>query len=450
MTQEAAGSVSGLSAVAGATMPALRLPQPLRLLFSRPILALLDQTLVSAMNFAVIFLLGNWAGLEQVGAYAIGSSIIILCMGVQDALVTRPYTIKHCGMSSQAGSYAFGALVLSLGLALATALLVATVAVVLSILQLAGGVTAMVWTLAWVTPLAAMREFARRFSFAHLNVGRVLLLDIIVVVCIALGLIWLGLWHGLSAASALAVIGVSCGVGVIVWFALNRGFFDAARLDLRLNLGHSWSLGKWLFSAKMALEIQGYSTQWLSMAIAGPLATGIFAACASLVAFANPLLHGFINFMGPKSAQVFSVHGNSGVRRQAVIDAALLTAMMAAFCALLVAFGDTAIAMLFPSAAGYGAVLVVLGFASMAGAVGVPPSTALSIAGRPGAFAAVTAAMAVLNLALVWWLLEGWGLLGAAFGVLAAETVGSAARWAAFLRFVPAQAPAVSANENPL
>lgn len=418
-----------------------------RVLFSNAVLALADQALISAMSFGIIFLLGNWADLQQVGVYAICSSIILLFFAIQEALVTRPYTIQHRGMAAQAGSYAFGALVLAACVAVGAALLVGTTAVVLSVLEFRGDVVLLAWTLAWVTPISVMREFARRFAFAHLKMHSALLLDLIVVGCTTLGLIGIVSLQILSAATVLSVIGTSCSVGILVWLWFSRGSFDFTSRKIEANLSHSWSLGKWLFSSKIALQVQGYSTHWLSMAVAGPLAVGIFAACSSMVAFANPIVFGFINFMGPKSAKAFSLDGNRGVRSQALLDTAVMIITMAVFCALLVQFGDAAMRSLFPAAAGYGDVLIVLGFAAMAGALGVPATTALSSAGQTRAVAAATVTAAVLNVGLVWWFLQSWGLLGAAFATLVAGTVGSIIRWAAFLLLVPVEPKQVTRAE---
>lgn len=410
-----------------------------RFLFNNAVLALADQALISAMSFGIVLLLGNWADLQQVGVYVICSSIILLFFAAQEALVTRPYTIQHRSMAAQAGSYAFGALALAACVAVGAALLIGITAVVLSVLRIGGDVVPLVWTLAWVTPISVMREFARRFAFAHLKMHSALLLDLIVIGCTALGLIGIASLQILSAANVLSVIGISCSVGVLVWIWFSRGSFDFTSRKIGANLSHSWSLGKWLFSSKIALQVQGYSTHWLSMAVAGPLATGIFAACSSMVAFANPIVFGFINFMGPKSAQAFSVDGNRGVRSQALLDTAVMVITMAVFCALLVQFGDAAMRSLFPAAAGYGDVLIVLGFAAMAGAMGVPATTALSSAGQTRAVAAATVTAAVLNVGLVWWFLLSWGLLGAALATLVAGTAGSVLRWAAFLLLVPVE-----------
>src|SRR4029079_2837343 len=85
---------------------------------------------------------------------------------------------------------------------------------------------------------------------------------------------------------------------------------------------------------------------------------------------------------------------------------------------------------------GYGHVLVVLAVAALAGALGGPATIALAAAERARAVALVTAASAVLSLGLIAGLLPHFGILGAAYGVVAAEIVGAVVRWTAFLLLV--------------
>jgi len=69
--------------------------------------------------------------------------------------------------------------------------------------------------------------------------------------------------------------------------------------------------------------------------------------------------------------------------------------------------------------------------------VGFPASNALASMERPRPIAAVTGGAAVLNVVFVWWLMTEWGLLGAAYGLLAANLVWTAGRWIAFLVLRP-------------
>src|SRR6516165_3653228 len=63
----------------------------------------------------------------------------------------------------------------------------------------------------------------------------------------------------------------------------------------------SWGLGKWLFVNQIMVQVQRYITYWLSAVIAGAAVTGVFAACMSIVAFANPVVFGLFNILAPRS-----------------------------------------------------------------------------------------------------------------------------------------------------
>ena len=210
-------------------------------------------------------------------------------------------------------------------------------------------------------------------------------------------------------------------------------------------------MGKWFLSSQFAIQAQGYITPWLAMAIAGASVTGVYVACTSIVAFANPLLYGFFNVLLPKFVRTLQQQGVVALRHQACIDAALLGGMMGIFSLAVFAYGEDIMQLLYhgEAYAGYGTVLVVLAVAAFAAAVGAPASIALAAAERARSVAGVSASMAILSFILIAALLPTWGLLGAAYGVLAAEITGSITRWMAFLLLVPNVVPASETAGKP-
>jgi Na+-driven multidrug efflux pump len=75
---------------------------------------------------------------------------------------------------------------------------------------------------------------------------------------------------------------------------------------------------------------------------------------------------------------------------------------------------------------------VVLAAASMVAAIGAPAAVALMTAEHARAVALIAAGTALLTCILVWALMSRWGLVGAAYALLVAETVGNLGRWTAF------------------
>jgi len=379
--------------------------------------------------------------------------VLASCFTIQGSLITLPYAIQRHRPLGTPAEHAGSALAHS-GL-LAMGLVTFTAA---SALTLFGGgahaeLVAMTWALAGVAPFALLREFCRRFSFTHLWLGHALLLDLAVATLQLSILGWLG-WTGrMSAVTACGALGLSCGLAGFGWLYLARADFAIRADQLRATLAQSWSLGKWLFVNQIMVQVQRYITYWLSMVIAGAAVTGVYAACMSVVSFANPLTFGLGNILTPRSVQAWKEGGAAGLRRQAIRDALLFGAAMAPFCLLVMLAGDDVMRFLYHGSEyeGHGHAVTVLAFAAFAAAIGMPASNALASMERPREIFCVGAIGAALTVVLVWWLMTEWGLLGAAYGLLAGNTVGCAGLWGAFLALVPRApepAPAVRVLES--
>jgi O-antigen/teichoic acid export membrane protein len=296
-----------------------------------------------------------------------------------------------------------------------------------------------VLALAMALAFVLLREFARRFGFAHLNLKQVLLLDVVVAVLNLLFLSLLVKSGELSAVTALLALALSCAVGSIGWLWLARREFAFCLLAVHGTIKQSWQLGKWLLCGQLAIQVQGYVTYWLSMLIAGAAVTGIYAACMSLVGFLNPLLFGFYNILTPRSVRVLHNGGSAALRRDAARNSLVIAAVISPLCLLLIMFGDDLLRLIYAGGeySGSGQILAILAISSLAAAVGAPASIALATAEHGRALAAVMGATALLNVILVWYLMGLWGLVGAAYAVLIAEVLGSVGRWASFLALVP-------------
>ena len=398
-----------------------------------------DQATVSATNFLTLIMIGRFTGASELGAYAVGSSMLALLLATQESLVTRPYSIQLHRSPGTPAQHAFSALSLSVLLSALGMVLLGGAALALSAFGAHRQPVEIAWAVAGAVPFVLLREFARRFAFAHLQTFRALMLDAAVAAFSVAALAWLG-WTGrLSAVTAFAALAVSCALAAFGWLYLARREFALCLAALRPTLTQSWALGRWLLSGQIALQVQGYLTYWLSLLIAGAAATGVFAACMSIVAFANPLLFGFYNIATPRFVRTLQSEGTAGLRRQAARDSLLLVAAMAAFCLLVFWAGEDVMHVLYPGAeyAGNGHLLSVLAAAALAAAAGAPASLALASTEQTRPVAAVMTFAAALNVVLLWWLMPAWGLLGAAYAALIAEAAGSVGRWATFLALVP-------------
>ena len=303
-------------------------------------LALADQAVVSGASFLTTVMIGRWTNASELGTYAIGYSILLSSLAAQESLISLPYSIQRHRPSGTPAEHAGGSLALS-GLMSATGAIVLTLtALALSIWGAGPELVAMTWALAGVMPFVLTREFGRRFAFAHLRISQALLLDAAVAAIQLVALFFLG-WTGrLSAVTACAALGGACGLTALAWLYCFRAEFAIRVSGLRAALSQSWGLGKWLFGGQLTVQVQHYITYWLLVIIAGAAVTGVYTACMSVVAFANPLMLGVRNILAPRSVLAWKTEGGAGLKRQAIRDALLLGAIMTSFCLLVLFAGE--------------------------------------------------------------------------------------------------------------
>src|SRR5262249_21910848 len=162
-------------------------------------------------------IIGRYADASQLGAYAIGISVLASLYTAQGSLITLPFAIQRHQPVGTPAEFA--------GSSLMQGILLASVAVgILAMIGLglfAGGArpeaTAITWTLAAVTQFALLREFGRRFAFTHLRLAHALMLDAAVAamqLAMIAGLAWTG---RMSAVTALGALGLSSGLAGLGW-----------------------------------------------------------------------------------------------------------------------------------------------------------------------------------------------------------------------------------------
>lgn len=403
------------------------------------ILALVDQVVVSGTSFLTTVMIGRWILPSQLGLYSIGMSLLISFVTIEDSLITLPYTIQRCRLQQQEAAEHAGTALLQSSL-LAIVLTVGTLltAIGLSIsprTQLAARIS---WALGIVTPFALLREFGRQFAFAHLETTQAFLLDssVAIIQIATLGLLG---WTGrLSTATAYAPIGLGCAVAGSAWLYLLRSEFRIRVDQSWATLPRSWNLGKWLFASQITLSVQNYAAHWLLAFLIGTAATGIYAACLSVVSLSTPVITGLTNLLLPRAAVALHNEGGLSLRRQMVRDSLLLGAIMGAFCLAIVCVGDDLISLFYHEKAyrGHQATMVVLAFGLFVAAISRPASGALASMERPQAIFWTGLAGTSLTFVGTWYLMSKCGILGGAYGLLAGNMTGSAGRWIAFLVLV--------------
>src|ERR1700694_915406 len=141
------------------------------------VLALLDQVVVSAASFLTTVTIGRFTDPSQLGAYAIGISVLASSFTIQGSLITLPYSIQVHRPLGTPAEHAGSSLAHSSLLAAAITIVLTMTALGLFALGAQPELTAMTWALAGVMPFALFREFCRRFAFTHFQMARAVMLD---------------------------------------------------------------------------------------------------------------------------------------------------------------------------------------------------------------------------------------------------------------------------------
>lgn len=394
-------------------------------------LAVLDQMAVSGTNFLTGVLVGRACGQEELGYYALGVTLLVLLASVQESLVTVPYTVFRARLRGRRrDEYAGRVLIQHSAFALLAATGMALAA------ALCGGVRGeLAWVVAAVVPLVLLREFCRRLGFAHDRIVGVLALDLAVAALQLGALAWLAYRGWLTASLAFAAVGLVCGAVALVCLVLVRGDLALRRRRVGREVGRHWAFGRWVAAGQLVGVVHGYAIHWLLVLMIGPAATGVFAACMTVLLLSNPFVLALGNLLGPWTARARAEGGAAAVRRVVVWSALGLTAVMGAFFGVIAVVGGTVVELLYgPGYAGHEITLVALAVAFAAAPAGVAADHGLRALSRPRvAFTGSVIGLAVTTAGAAL-LIPHLGIAGAACGYLAGACASTAVRLVAFLK----------------
>jgi O-antigen/teichoic acid export membrane protein len=404
--------------------------------------SLADQGVASITNFATGVIIARASSKEEFGLYMLGFTLILLVTDLQTSLIATPYMVYAPRLKANAHAlYAGSTLIHQVVFSLLTMLVLAAAALGARFGLGPAGLQAVLTALAAVISLIMLREFVRRICFARLKLRSAFVFDTCIGGGQLLGLLLLAHFRLLSASTAYWVIGPVCGVAVLCWLWLDRRFYHLRLDESVADLKRNWTFGRWVFASGLLATASTNLYPWLIAFFHGTAAAGVFAACLGVVSASNPMLLGIQNFVGPKIAHEFAANGARALRRLVLKISAVLVLPVSALTLTLVLWGDRFIALLYGHRyAGNGLVVSILALNLLVSAVVFSFSRALFAIERADLDfwfnLAAFLTMATVGLAFV----RSYGPLGAAFGLLLANTVTSTIRAGAFLR-LPVHSP---------
>lgn len=397
-------------------------------------LALADQGVVSAARFFTTVMVGRMCGPGELGNYSLVFSYIFFLACAQEALLSVPYTIYGNRLHGDARrQYAGGVLVQYFLMSVAAMIILAAVAVVLSLGIGPSGLAPVTWLMAGMIPFMMLREFGRQQAFAHLKMATALAIDFFASAILVAGLVLLAYFGALSALTAYTVMGIGCAVAGIAWLIGARDRFLVRKGQIRAVLQRNWLLGRWVLSAQMALAVRGYTIPWLLALTLGTGATGLFAACESIVLLTNPFLLGVGSILTPYVARGYANGGPREARRVAAKATVVLVLVTAGLSGMIVLLSNPLMRIFFGEEyLGQHYTIALLALAVLADASSMAAHSGLCAIERPqlSFVASLTGVLVLLAASAV--LVGSWGIMGAVCGLLVGNIVTSTIRCVAF------------------
>jgi len=395
--------------------------------------SIFDQAVVNGTSFVTTLLIARSCLQEELGVYSLAWTIVLFLTALQANLITVPYTMychrrSGAALAEYAGSTLAHQLITSLG-AVACFL---GLSVLLSFGLGPARMRPAAWVLLGVVPFLLLRDYARRFAFAHLALATAVTIDVVTAVLQLGSLLALREFGLLSAGTAYAAMGMACAVAGLCWWFLDRQPMRFSRVRFLADWKRNWSFGRWAMLSQLT-SVAFYALPWLLASVHGEAATGELHACNSLVGLSSLFIIGLNNLLVPKAARAFGqqgAHALFGVLRLATF---WVVVVLGGLCVGTYFAGNSLAEIIYGTKyAGTGALLTVLALATLTDSMGIVASTGMWAIDRPGTGMIGDVAQVLVALGVALWLVFPLGTMGIAIALLAGRTTGALVRWLTF------------------
>lgn len=417
----------------------------LRALRSGSFLTLLDQGIFSVSNFATGVFVGRYCLQEEMGEYTLGFTLVNILLSLQLSLIVTPYSIYYPRRMGSARHEYTGSIFIH---ALLLALCISTVLLLAGLFLgplLEQGVVTVLFTLTYVILFIMLRDLVRRACFARLEIVRILLLDGFIAAFQIAGL-YLLLRNGLlMAETVFIVMGLSGVLTFAIWIIGKR---REVSFSLRKALGEmrtSIALGKWVFLSGLLWLLSLSLYPWLLAYFHDTAAAGVWGAAMGIVGFANPVILGVQNYLGPKMAHHFAADGvgrfESFIQRS--VRAFFLLILPIALG--LWFFGENLLSLVYGKGySGFGPVVQIMGLDIIVTGTSFCYGRALFIMEKARVDFLANVASFALFLTLGVVLVKTHGPVGVAIGMLLGNAVASSIKYLAYLYHIKNHKAAVA------
>jgi O-antigen/teichoic acid export membrane protein len=400
--------------------------------------AMVDQVIVSGVNFLTMVILARTLGVEHFGRFSIAWLVLLFFKSIQAELVVSSMMSIGPKQAPQELPLYYGAVIVQQSAIALLAFLVIVVAVpVTGMMAVDLGLAGLGLALAAATAADQLQDFVRRYLYTRQRAFAACWNDILcsgVRILLLLGMVYFGATGGalalwlIAAASALAA---AVGALLVEPVRFDRGF------TLR-TCGHHWAFSKWLFGSSILRWMSGNLIVLMSGGILGAYAVGAIRSTTNILAPVQVFILALNNIAPVKAAQLFHDRGAAALLRyigKLTLVGSAVTVAMVIFGSI---FADQIVRLLYgeeyvPYAylVHWWAIIYLIGFLEFPLGVGLKAIEHT----RPFFYAVVLEAIFAVSASYL--LALYFGLPGAMFGILVVKIIPVSVLSACFLRRLP-------------
>ncbi|MCA9262576.1 MAG: lipopolysaccharide biosynthesis protein [Planctomycetales bacterium] len=402
-------------------------------------LAVVDQGIVSFANFATNALVARSSSEEDFGVYFLALSLLYFVRGIQEQLVSSPYTIYcHRRDTGKLAVYTGSSVVHQW---IVAGCLVATIGIGAFAARATLGpghlLTDSLFVLVAVAPFFLFREFIRKLVFAHLQFSVAIWMDGLVAAFQLSSLLVLWKLNRLTVVNAYLIMAVACGIPAAAWLLTTRVRWKVRRNQLWRHWTENWRFGRWALFTHVIGCSTPYIMPWVVASFHGEATTAALGACQTVVGIANMFVTGVSNFLSPRTAKSYAEGGRASLIRTLVNASVLFSITLGSFTIVTACIGNWLPATIMgPQYQGLGTVMLFLAASQWANALGMVAGNGLWAMDHPRLNLSADAMSLgfVIGLAVI--LVPHYEALGAAMSWLIGNLITSSWRWIILIRLL--------------
>jgi O-antigen/teichoic acid export membrane protein len=287
-------------------------PMPGRSILRGGGLSVIDQLLISGVNFLTMLLVGRTVSSAEFGIFALAYTGLWILQNVQRAMIVEPMntlgaTKEGYAYRSYVGATAVSQVILAVAMGL----------VLLALGEMLDSYRNLLWAFALAVVFFQLQEFVRRIFYTRTRVGAALLNDLISYGGRGAILLILYVVGALTSASAMLAIGAAAGVAVLVGSWQARSEFTLVRKVSLVweSARTNWRFGRWLLGATFVPDLADRANLFLLLGLVGSVAVGAYSAAITLVRITNVLIQSFDTLLTPIASRMLRNESPAAMER---------------------------------------------------------------------------------------------------------------------------------------